>query len=124
MESLSFVFEGNSKAPGAELLKMHAYRDAIRRSAEAYVIYPGTENETLPMFHELLPGLGAFALRPTQDGQDAGVEAIYSFVNEVVTQVATQTTQHERTRFWETSGLLMSRTWCNPATVVQFGANR
>ena len=28
----------------SDLLKMHAYRDAIRRSVGAYVIYPGTEN--------------------------------------------------------------------------------
>ena len=27
----------------SDLLKMHAYRDAIRRSAGAYIIYPGTE---------------------------------------------------------------------------------
>lgn len=27
----------------ADLLKMHAYRDAIRRTAGAYVLYPGTE---------------------------------------------------------------------------------
>src|SRR5690606_13774697 len=27
----------------ADLLKMHAYKDAIRRSSGAYVIYPGTE---------------------------------------------------------------------------------
>lgn len=85
-----------------DLLKMHAYRDAIRRSAGAYVIYPGTGNDEPPMrkFHELLPGLGAFALRPTQDGQQTGVDAIHKFLDDVITHLATQTTQHERTRFW------------------------
>ena len=42
---------GNYKR--ADLLKMHAYRDAIRRSAGAYVLYPGSEKEHSPFrwFH-------------------------------------------------------------------------
>lgn len=84
----------------ADLLKMHTYRDAIRRSAGAYVIYPGTEPECLPMFHELLPGLGAFPLRPTKDGEATGADALHAFLEDVITHVATQATQHERTRFW------------------------
>ena len=49
-----------------DLLKMHAYRDAIRRSAGAYVLYPGTDEKNFKGFHELLPGLGAFPLRPNE----------------------------------------------------------
>lgn len=92
--------EGKQMSKRADLLKMHAYRDAIHRSAGAYVIYPGKEREPLRKFHEILPGLGAFALRPTADGHDTGVDALYNFLNDVVTHAATQTTQHERTRFW------------------------
>ncbi|MBY6278264.1 DUF2357 domain-containing protein, partial [Symbiobacterium thermophilum] len=92
--------ESRQLARRADLLKMHAYRDAIRRSAGAYVIYPGTERELLPRFHELLPGLGAFALRPTKDGQGTGLEGLFEFLDDVLTHVATQTTQHERLRFW------------------------
>lgn len=29
----------------ADLLKMHAYKDAIRRTGGAYILYPGTENQ-------------------------------------------------------------------------------
>ena len=43
-----------------DLLKMHAYRDAIRRTAGAYVLYPGDEDLQVREYHELLPGLGAF----------------------------------------------------------------
>ena len=43
-----------------DLLKMHAYRDAIRRTAGAYIIYPGGKEEHFKGFRELLPGLGAF----------------------------------------------------------------
>jgi uncharacterized protein len=45
-----------------DLLKMHAYRDAIRRTAGAYVMYPGGDGELsrgpFTEYHELLPGLG------------------------------------------------------------------
>lgn len=48
----------------ADLLKMHAYKDAIRRTSGAYVLYPGTEDKTLLGYHEVLPGLGAFSIPP------------------------------------------------------------
>lgn len=92
--------EARQTSKRADLLKMHAYRDAIRRSAGAYVIYPGTEKELLPRFHELLPGLGAFALRPTRDRQGTGLDGLTKFIDDVLTHVATQTTQHEWVRYW------------------------
>ena len=48
----------------ADLLKMHAYKDAIRRTGGAYILYPGTENQVIHGFHEIIPGLGAFAISP------------------------------------------------------------
>lgn len=42
----------------ADLLKMHAYKDAIRRTGGAYILYPGTENQVIHGFHEIIPGLG------------------------------------------------------------------
>jgi hypothetical protein len=85
-----------------DLLKMHAYRDAIRRSAGAYVLYPGLRNDVAPFeeYHELLPGLGAFALRPVDSGDPIGVSALTKFLTDVLDHVATQVTQHERGRFW------------------------
>ncbi|MGD0949032.1 MAG: DUF2357 domain-containing protein [Candidatus Binatia bacterium] len=85
----------------ADLLKMHAYRDAIRRSVGAYVLYPGTETEECRAhYHEILPGLGAFALRPTEYGEAEGAGALRQFILDVVEHVASQATQHERVRFW------------------------
>jgi predicted component of viral defense system (DUF524 family) len=85
---------GNYKR--ADLLKMHAYRDAIRRSAGAYVLYPGNEKEQPPFrgFHELLPGLGAFPLRPNTT--DDGSSALERFLKEVVAHVCNRATQHEQ----------------------------
>ncbi len=85
-----------------DLLKMHAYRDAIRRSAGAYVIYPGDEQRTPFMeHHEVLPGLGAFPLRPGATGP-VGTAALDRFLAEVIDHVADRATQHERSRFWRT----------------------
>ncbi len=82
----------------ADLLKMHAYRDAIRRSAGAYVLYPGTDDPTpFRGFHELLPGLGAFPLRPGT--ADDGSESLSRFLKEVVNHVCNRATQRERHSF-------------------------
>jgi uncharacterized protein len=92
--------EGRGVALRADLLKMHAYRDAIRRSAGSYVIYPGNTQEDCFMYHEVLPGLGAFALRPMEGGDARGTAALRRFMNDVLDHVSSQVTQHERWRFW------------------------
>ena len=85
-----------------DLLKMHAYRDAIRRSAGAYVLYPGDQHQ-IPFteHHEVLPSLGAFVLRPTAHGT-LGTSQLEQFLRDVLDHVADQATQHERSRFWRT----------------------
>lgn len=78
----------------ADLLKMHAYRDAIRRSHGAYVLYPGQEVKALRGFHEVLPGLGAFALRP-----GGGTAELAGFLRDVVAQVCNRASAGERNSF-------------------------
>lgn len=82
-----------------DLLKMHAYRDAIHRTAGAYILYPGDEACDLRQFYETLPGLGAFPLRPDADVPH-GTAAISTFLTEVLDHVAEQASQHERDRYW------------------------
>ena len=85
-----------------DLLKMHAYRDAIRRSAGAYVLYPGDHHQ-IPFteHHEVLPSLGAFVLRPAEH-ETLGTSQLEQFLRDVLDHVADQATQHERSRFWRT----------------------
>jgi hypothetical protein len=62
---------------------MHAYRDAIRRTEGAYVIYPGRhgqENVSWFAFNDVLPGLGAFALRPGAEA--VGLENLRTFLED------------------------------------------
>jgi hypothetical protein len=79
----------------ADLLKMHTYKDAIRRTEGSYVLYPGTEPAfTKTGFHEIIPGLGAFAIRPTR--QKSGVEEVKKFLNEVVNHFLNRASQREK----------------------------
>jgi uncharacterized protein len=96
---------GRPPTPGGgvkrdDLLKMHAYRDAIRESAGAYVLFPGERNSAMSEYNEVLPGLGAFTLRPSEAGAAQGAEALSLFLEGALAHVAEQTTEHERTRYW------------------------
>jgi len=80
---------------GADLLKMHTYKDAIRRTAGAYVLYPGTDKgHTHFGFHELIPGLGAFSIRPSIE--NTGIEELKSFLTAVVQHFMNRASQREK----------------------------
>lgn len=84
-----------------DLLKMHAYRDAIKRSQGAYVLYPGTPCDETPMqgFHEILPGLGAFAIAPDEEGNATGVGELDKFLEAVLKHMGNRTTVMERANY-------------------------
>ena len=90
---------GNYKR--VDLLKMHAYRDAIRRSEGAYILYPGalTGPTCFQGFHEILPGLGAFALKPGANGEALGLQHFSRFVDEVVSHVCNRATAREQSSY-------------------------
>lgn len=77
-----------------DLLKMHAYKDAIRRTSGAYIIYPGTEHKKLIGFHEILPGLGAFCLNPNSVENDS--KELELFLHDIVEHMLNRTSQRER----------------------------
>lgn len=76
----------------ADLLKMHAYRDAIRRTQGAYILYPGDDiPANYSGFREILPGLGAFVMKPGSSDVD-----ISRFIHDVVEHVCDRATARER----------------------------
>jgi len=81
----------------ADLLKMHAYKDAIRRTAGAYVLYPGSKSVNRRGFHEIIPGLGAFPVRPSKI--DSGVGDLKAFIQEVIEHFLNRTSQREKQAF-------------------------
>lgn len=80
-----------------DLIKMHAYRDAIRRTAGAYIIYPGDSSIQKRGYHELIPGLGAFTLRPAPN--NSGVDALKVFIGQVLEHFLNRASQRERYSF-------------------------
>jgi predicted component of viral defense system (DUF524 family) len=81
-----------------DLLKMHAYKDAIRRTGGAYILYPGTDRRyTSTGFHEIIPGLGAFSIRPSKT--NSGAEELKVFLLEVVQHFMNRTSQREKIAF-------------------------
>lgn len=84
--------KGNYK--NVDLFKMHAYKDAIRRTGGAYILYPG--NSTADMkhgFHEIIPGLGAFALRPNLNNN--GTLELSNFIDQIINHLLDRASQRE-----------------------------
>ncbi|SHK52060.1 hypothetical protein SAMN04488028_105290 [Reichenbachiella agariperforans] len=77
----------------ADILKMHAYKDAIRRTGGAYVLYPGTESMKEKGFHEIIPGLGAFPVRPSRT--NTGIADLKAFILEVINHFVNRASQRE-----------------------------
>ena len=77
-----------------DLLKMHAYKDAIRRTGGAYVLYPG-EGKDKPFrgFHELIPGLGAFVIKPNKENKDK--KHLKTFIRNVIANFIDRASQRE-----------------------------
>lgn len=89
--------EKQGKYKRADLLKMHAYKDAIRRTVGAYVLYPGSNSKTFESFHEIVPGLGAFPISPSDNGK--GLDLVKSFILEVIDHVSNRASQREQLTF-------------------------
>ena len=77
-----------------DLLKMHAYKDAIRRTSGAYVLYPGSESKQRRGFHEIIPGLGAFSIAPGKGNEQ--LEELKNFLREVRQHLLNRTSQREK----------------------------
>lgn len=98
-EELAANEGSGTSAKYQDLLKMHAYRDAVRRTAGAFVLYPGepgSDRTFRGYYHEILPGLGAFAVRPDKIGSAQGLNSVESFIDDVLQHLASRLTARER----------------------------
>ena len=96
---------GEDPIPGIpvrdDVLKMHVYLAAIRRTIGSYVLFPSKGSTSAPykVYRELLPGVGAFPLLPTAEGPDT--QALKTFLIQVLDHVASVATEERRHRYWE-----------------------
>ncbi len=90
-----------------DLLKMHTYNDAIRRTVGSYVLYPGTDSKDgkrFSVYEEILPGVGAFAIRPNDVNKrelNAGEKAVQDFIKEVVAFNANPASRNARADYFD-----------------------
>jgi predicted component of viral defense system (DUF524 family) len=84
----------------ADLYKMHTYNDAIRRTVGSYVLYPGNGEieEKYNKYHELLPGLGAFAVCPS--AVDVAGQSLSAFLLKVLQCQRDRFSQLARIDYW------------------------
>lgn len=87
-----------------DLLKMHTYNDAIRKTIGSFVLYPGTSNKEneFKVYDELLPGVGAFAIRPG-DKENAGAETLKKFISDIIDFKSKDSTRQYRKDYFENS---------------------
>jgi predicted component of viral defense system (DUF524 family) len=85
-------------AKRVDLLKMHAYKDAIKRSEGAYILYPGNAQKKWQGYKELLPGIGAFPVYPGHDKTD--MKHVKEFLQNVVLLCQDKFSQLHRNRYW------------------------
>lgn len=80
-----------------DLLKMHAYNDAIRRTYGSYILYPGSGEDAKKRYREIIPGIGAFVLRPqVNSGLAIGSVKLKVFLMDVANALENRVTQLER----------------------------
>lgn len=90
-----------------DLLKMHTYNDAIRRTVGSYVLYPGSDSKDgkrFSVYEEILPGVGAFAIRPSDMNKrefNAGEKAVQNFIKEVVAFNANPASRNARADYFD-----------------------
>lgn len=90
----SDIDERKGRYKNVDLLKMHAYKDAIRRSGGAYILYPGEKEKSFRGFHEIIPGLGAFSVNPSSDNSE--IKELSKFIDLVIDHLLDRTSQREK----------------------------
>lgn len=100
-----------------DLLKMHTYNDAIRRTIGSYVLYPGEnadKNHKFNIYDEIMPGVGAFAIRPGD--KDLGQKVLADFIREIIDFKTNQSARQYRKEYFENM-VIQSPSESNPAEI-------
>jgi predicted component of viral defense system (DUF524 family) len=86
-----------------DLLKMHTYNNAIRRTVGSYVLYPGEgsvsgQRHVYSLYDEILPGVGAFAIKPSNSS--LGESTLKDFISSIITEKAQISSRLNRINYY------------------------
>ena len=81
-----------------DLLKMHTYNDAIRRTSGSYFLYPGDKDKKFRLYDEIIPGVGAFAVKPSI--KDSAEEELRGFIKSIIKAESENYTRLRRMRYY------------------------
>lgn len=87
-----------------DLLKMHTYNDAIRRTIGSYVLYPGNINnadrgkKVFSLYDEILPGVGAFAIKPGNGAE--GKQELCRFLSDLIEENGQKNSRLNRLKYY------------------------
>ena len=87
-----------------DLLKMHTYNDAIRRTIGSYVLYPGNAkqadmgNKVFSLYDEILPGVGAFAIKPSNS--ELGEKELCRFISDMIKEKGQDNSRLNRLKYY------------------------
>ena len=87
-----------------DLLKMHTYNDAIRRTIGSYVLYPGdaatseSGKKVFSLYDEILPGVGAFAIKPSISAQ--GENELRDFITSLIAEKSKGNSRLNRLKYY------------------------
>ena len=77
------LYVDSDKFKNEDIVKMHAYKDAIPNTIGAYVIYPGSKNELYYENDDQLKSVGAFGLIPGEERTNR----ISNFIEKLITSI-------------------------------------
>ena len=73
----------SEKFKNEDIVKMHAYKDAITNTIGAYIIYPGTKNELYYENEDKYDSVGAFGLIPGEEKIGKIKDVIISLIEDI-----------------------------------------
>ena len=63
-----------------DIVKMHSYKDAIKDTVAAYVLYPGKQCQIFPEKENSLESVGAFPLNPNKEHRENNEKDLLKFI--------------------------------------------
>ena len=106
------VTAADDDAKPEDVYKMHTYNEAIRGTAASVILFPGGQaadgglNQSFEKYRELIPGVGALAIRPgNHEVRSKALKAIRDYLSKALLLTPKSKSSYARMRDWELNEL-------------------